>query len=162
MSSNISNTISIQVPVNIVDEILIYMNKLNLHIETNGQEEREVESVLNHRVIEDSKFQFLLEFKGYSCPEWTDDENCDCEELIGQYLGKLGIHTAYIFCLKDQEHITCVSLKAQEMALRQFIATMPQYERIRVFSVPKSVYDRIPELLVGTEIFNMHYTYLLI
>ena len=170
--SNMKKTVNMEIPLEHLDKILVYMSTLDLDPkvdanitdqETKPMEEEpiqyEVSSVSDHRILEDRTFQFYINWvNGVS--EWVDDHKCNCEKLISVYLNRLNtisslnpvrIHTAYLFCrVSTKEQATCsnLSLQAQEAELRETVAIkVGYYQRIRVYSISKSAYIRIPDAL---------------
>ena len=120
----------------------------NMEQERIEQVERlyEVTDVLNHRVV-NGNFQFRLRFRGYSEPEWIDDNMCECAEQISDYLKKKKIKTIYIFCrvsTPDQATSDHMSLQAQEAVLRQEMQRFQPYQRVRVYHLSQSAYRRMP------------------
>ena len=164
MSSQAS-TVNMEVPSNMVEKLRLFMEEIQLNAverqpdmivddekqdEQEGGVEREVSRVTSHRQRIDGGWQFQILWKGYRKREWVDDEECNCEELIAEYLRDKGISTAYLFCrvsTKEQAQSTNVSLGAQEAELRRAASGMVQFTRIRVYSISQSAYRRIPSAL---------------
>lgn len=157
---------NINVPENMVDQLQEFLATLNVQGSTStaplataeeteipAQEDqrdrREVVRIKSHKVDKHGKFSFLVVWKDGSS-QWVDDDECDCEYLIGKYLsGK--IHTAYLVCrvsTPDQAKSTSLSLDAQRdelmKALEEFDTT---FQRIRVYQISGSAYFRIPKQL---------------
>lgn len=151
--------INMEIPTEYFDKMQAYMSTLALDTKTIEEEPNqcEVSSVSNHRILQDGTFQFYINWvKGIS--EWVNDHKCNCEKLISIYLDRLNnstsqerINTAYLFCrvsTKEQATDSNLSLKSQEAELRENVAQKNgYYQRIRVYSISKSVYTRIPDAL---------------
>ncbi len=116
-------------------------------------ENYDVSAVLDHKVVRGSKWSFLLRFKGYREPEWICDEDCNCEELIREYLSRRKIRVVYIVCrvsTKTQSRYTKVSLDTQEMRLRHVVQTLygtTDKIRVKVNQIAVSAYKQIPRVL---------------
>jgi len=116
----------------------------------------EVTKVLDSSIV-NGKYSFLLKFKGYSTPEWLNEDDCNCEELISEYLHSKGVNTIHLFCRvssKTQSGPNHVSLQAQEEALRQCASTLDKGSltyRVKVHYIVGSAYKEIPKglLVIG-------------
>ena len=107
-----------------------------------------VRRVIAHRQDSRGAFEFKVQWASDNRTEWVRDEDCNTGPLISDYLHRHQIKTAYLFCrvsTKEQASSTSLSLQAQETALRG--AVPAEFQRVRVFSISKSVYTRIPRAL---------------
>ena len=112
----------------------------------------EVRKVVGHR-IRNGVFQFRVIWKNNTKSgnngTWVNDNDCNCEELISEYLEKNKIHTAFLFCrvsTKEQAGSEHFSLQAQEAEMRSMINT-GKYLRIKVFTISQSAYRSLPPVL---------------
>lgn len=158
------NMTTINVPENMVDQVLQYMTQLNMqennlcggnqfgldttNIETDDTREYVVVEVVGHRII-NGNWQFNLRFDGYTETEWTDDDDCDCELFIQNYMIKININTIYVICrvsTDEQSGDTHVSLSFQETNIRREINEMypNQNYRVVVYAFSGSAYKNIP------------------
>lgn len=162
--SHSSANVTMQVPASMVEQLQEYMNSLSMIQETTTRSEEippeesedtdelekaEVSKIHRHRITEDGTWQFELSWKKSRTREWVNDQDCNCEYLISEYLKKQGISTAYLFCrvsTQEQAQSTNISLEAQEAELRGAASTMP-FQRVRVYSISQSAYRRIPTTL---------------
>ena len=164
-----NNTVTMHVPAHMVDELEQFMQNLqvvagggssenvsstaatchtcNMCIDDTSEYKCEVKRVLQHRRTDNGQWQFQLSFTDGTC-EWVDDDLCECEWVISQYLKNLGIRTAYIFCrvsTKAQgDNPVATSLDAQAAELKE-LAT--DYDRIRIYKISRSAYHGIPNVL---------------
>lgn len=146
------DTTTIDIPKEYEQKVMSYIDSLTIsdgkvsfveRKETNreGGEEYKVKSVKNHRYIE-GVLQFAVQFEGCRNVEWINDENCDCETRIKEYMKKNGvvIPTAYLLCrvsTKKQDDPNATSLETQAALLTRMFSA---YQRIKVVSVIGSGY----------------------
>ncbi len=152
---------NIEVPTYMVGELKTYMEQLAVQKKKRERvkpkpEQCEVKEIINHRITGGQKWQFLIVFSDRAT-SWVDDEDCDCEYLIGLYLKSVNINTAYIICrvsTMDQAKSTNVSLEAQESEIQRTLIEMRKTNprinnmRVRVYKVLKSAYRNIPPTLI--------------
>lgn len=173
MSKSNEQMMNISIPSDMVDEVRRFMASLSMtdansevkddrdreqkypsndskcDSESEGDDvyvEDEVSRVCDHKILSDGKWQFKLQFKNDKCQYWIDDDDCNCEKLIAEYLARLGVYTAYLICrvsTKTQTGPGTVSLEAQEAALRKAVDN-DKYRRIKVIYISASAYKGIP------------------
>ena len=154
---------NITIPENMVNQLQEFLTTLNVQpssstsVQAQQVEEvqyyREICEVVKinaHRINERGQFTFQVVWKNRST-QWVDDDECDCESLIGEYLKGKNIRTAYLFCrvsTPDQAKSTNLSLDAQKdelmSAVKDFGTT---FGRIRVYQISSSAYTKIPDKL---------------
>lgn len=145
-----------EVPVDMVEDMRAYMERLQFTSDVKErkevvvEEDFEVGSIINHR-IKDGEWEFQVTWKGYhGTRQWVRDEDCNCEKLISEYLAGKVIRTAYLFCrvsTKEQATNVNVSLEGQEAELRAAVTAMGLFTRIKVYSISQSAYRNIPRVL---------------
>ncbi len=156
-----ANTVNMQVPADMVEDLQRFLENSRMleEEEANGDDAAEEEEeappplctvikVLAHRQNANGEFEFKVQWASDRRAEWVRDEDCNMGSLITDYLREKGIKTAYLFCrvsTKEQAGSTSLSLQAQETALRG--AVPGEFQRVRVFSISKSVYTSIPRVL---------------
>jgi DNA invertase Pin-like site-specific DNA recombinase len=116
--------------------------------------DEEVDSVIGHRMCAGGVWQFNIRFKKMGrlewehSTEWVNDEDCNCEELIGAYLRNCGINTVYIWCrVSTKAQADAISLGAQAQQLSAWVAgwlVSSAGRRIKVVQVAGSAYRNIP------------------
>lgn len=161
-----SNMVNMQVPVEMLETLQAFMASMNMNKTTpqassssgdvyyeHEPDRCEVAAVVSHRVRKEDNhlYDFEVVWKSNKRKQWVADEDCNCEQLISEYLASKGIRTAYLFCrvsTKEQATSTHLSLEAQEAELRE-AAKNGGYERIRVYSISCSAYKKIPEQLAA-------------
>lgn len=116
------------------------------------KESYEVVRVVAHRIVNNA-WQFAIKFKGYRETEWIADDDCDCEELIREYLARKHIRVAYLFCRvssRNQSRYVNVSLDTQKMRLLSVANRIFANElvRVKVYQISASAYRQIPKALV--------------
>ena len=155
-----STTINIEVPVDMVDQLQEFLANSRMLSDDNPEtcdadDEEEptpvctVSRVLDHRVNATGQFEFKVEWTSDKSTEWVLDDDCNTGPLISTYLAQAGVKTAYLFCrvsTKEQAGSTSLSLQAQETTLRG--AVPHEFSRVRVFSISRSAYTRMPRTLV--------------
>lgn len=154
--------VNMEVPENMIEQMRAYMERLQLdqdsginenkqnNILEENNDEFEVSGIHDHRIIYENKWQFQVSWKGYNTYDWIDDEYCNCEKIISEYLSGKDIHTAYLFCrvsTPEQNTSVNVSLEAQESELRKAVSRMKEFNRIRVYNISQSAYKGIPKVL---------------
>lgn len=156
--------VNIDIPENMVDKLKEFLETLNVQepvfttkedvqedVQEGLQDGRhcgEVVRIKNHK-INNGKFKFLVVWKDHTSA-WVDDDECDCEYLISEYLRSKKINTAYLFCrvsTLDQAKSTSLSLDAQKNELLNYLGNDSSYKRIRVYQISGSAYYRIPHQL---------------
>lgn len=150
---------NINIPENMIDQLQQFLATLNVQGSTSTsapaeivkkQDERyrgEVVHIKAHKVDKQGKFSFHVVWKDNSS-QWVDDDECDCEYLISNYLRSNKINTAYLFCrvsTPDQAKSTNLSLDAQKDELLNSLAEFDTpFQRIRVYQISGSAYYKIP------------------
>jgi histone-lysine N-methyltransferase SUV39H len=62
-----------------------------------GEQEYEVERILDHRIVQNGVFNYLVKWRGWSREynTWEPEENLtNCEEMLRNYLKKMKVHTS--------------------------------------------------------------------
>src|SRR5271170_2400849 len=101
-------TTTITIPTEYEEEIKRILQNLTLNKHklyqvtkpTNENEDddiHEVSKVCNHKIVK-GIWYFQIKFKNQSNPEWVEDRDSYCEELISTYLEKNNLNTTYCFC----------------------------------------------------------------
>lgn len=163
MSARNTNTTTLEVPTEMVEQIRRMMEELSTAGQTGAESSArsrpiviedddpddyksyEITKIMDHR-IRNGEFEFKLRFKGGEV-DWVADRDCNCEWLISQYLLAKGISTAFIICrvsTKEQAASTNLSLDGQEASIRELI---PEgvYDRVKVLKIAQSAYRSIPK-----------------
>ncbi len=177
MNSTNNSTTTLNVPNNYLDQIINLINQLNMdevnnnnnmdeednnnednnniNEEDNNMNEEDiigdfiVTKVTDHKILNNIWF-FKLKFKGFNTLEWIPEEDCNCTELINNYLNLKNIKTYYCYCRvssKQQDQDNTLSLDQQEIELVNE-ATKLGATRIKVLKTVKSAYTSIPKNLL--------------
>jgi DNA invertase Pin-like site-specific DNA recombinase len=148
------NKVNIQVPEYMIDQLQSFMETLELKNGRNFNQLKtnqfEVMKVINHKLVK-NKWVFMLQFADNSI-EWVNDEDCNCEYIISNYLKSktINCNTSYIICrvsTKEQAGSTHTSLEDQESEITNFVKKITNFKRIKVIKISKSAYKSIPEEL---------------
>jgi DNA invertase Pin-like site-specific DNA recombinase len=117
--------------------------------------QHEVSRIGGHRILNDGTWQFKVFFKGDNQGYWTDDRDCNCENLIKEYIQRSCPSVITMYCLcrvssKKQSGPTHVSLDAQEKQLTNFVKEQfgsHENIRVKVYKISASAYKGIPNVL---------------
>jgi DNA invertase Pin-like site-specific DNA recombinase len=114
----------------------------------------EVENITNHRFL-DGQLQFLVKFKYYDDPEYINDSDMNCEELIKAYLPNDFI-TIYIICrvsTKNQSSEYSISTAQQETLITEKINELypTQNKRIKIIHHIGSAFTKLPSFFINLE-----------
>jgi DNA invertase Pin-like site-specific DNA recombinase len=122
------------------------LNLDSLSLQDNTIKKYTVSKVIKHRIV-DGAYQFQILFKGYTKPDWVDDQDC---QVISEYLKTKNINTAYLICrvsTPSQATSTSMSLEAQEYELENIVASKGNFTRIRTYKITQSAYKNMPKIL---------------
>lgn len=168
MATN-NNTKNISVPAEHADAITHFLQ--NLSLETKTQETKtktapagmdddhyEATRVSAHRYDKKTgQLEWKVHFRGYVGGDWISDDDCECEQLIQEYLRgqRTSISTIYVICRvssKKQAGPTHVSLADQENMVEAAAkslgnASKRTITRIKTYQITASAYKGIPEKL---------------
>lgn len=108
-----------------------------------------VKKIHDHSTDGHGNFKFHIQWSNDKNLEWVNDSDCQCENIISEYLSTTGVTTKYLFCrvsTQNQAQTTSISLDAQETELRQSLGNLPSNNiRIKVYSISQSAYKSIPK-----------------
>ena len=132
--SNISKKVNmVPVPDHLLDQVMSFMSQLDV------QETDDIVMTSNEPKLG---------------VDWVNENNCNCENKIAEYLEGKGVRTHYILCrvsTKEQARENSTSLQGQEQELRAAIADIVPTQhsplRIRVSNIRGSAYKSIPAIM---------------
>jgi len=108
-----------------------------------------VKKIHDHSTDGHGNFKFLIQWSNDKNLEWVNDSDCQCEDIISEYLSNIGVTTKYLFCRvssQNQAQTTSISLDAQEAELKHRLGIVLSHNiRIKVYSISQSAYKSIPK-----------------
>lgn len=157
--SKMSRTVSMSVPIELqarVEQMMAQMSISNdeedkrFELDDDDYQNFDVTKVLDHKIV-GGKWSFFLRFKDGS-REWIDDADCNCEELIREYLDGKGVSVVYLICRvssKKQSNFNTCSLDVQKQHLLQVANLRFQGlpVRIKCYCIAESAYKQIPRVI---------------
>ena len=160
-----SNNISIQIPVEEIENVRAVLASLGIKTDNEIEEKKEekielydsedeeeifeVKNILQHKII-NGKHIFQIQWKD-NAKDWVHDNNTNCEKLISEYRKKKGIKTVYNFCrvsTKNQVGVEHVSLDLQESKIKSFSEQkFGENCRNKIYKISLSAYKNVPKQL---------------